>query len=79
MRAQPACSQCQAAPSAQVNSPACFTSLVVYKTAALNMNVADVGAVLKMAQDEVERMGKERAEDSRQARLIAATVEPPGE
>lgn len=47
------------------------------KTAALNMNVADVGAVLKMAQDEVERMGKERAEDSRQARLIAATVEPP--
>ena len=49
------------------------------KTAALNMNVADVGALLKMAEDEVERMGKERAEDSRQARLIAATVEPPGE
>ena len=34
MRAQAACSQCHAAPSAQVNSPARFTSPVVYKTAA---------------------------------------------
>ena len=35
IRAQAACTHCRAAPYAQVNSPACFTSPVVYKTAAL--------------------------------------------
>ncbi len=47
------------------------------KTASLNMNVADVSAVIKMAQGELARIEDERGDDERRANAIAATVEPP--
>jgi hypothetical protein len=46
-------------------------------SASVSMGVGDIESLLKMAQDELVRMEKERGADQRRASTIAATVEAP--
>ena len=49
----------------------------IKKTASLNLNHADINAIIRLAQDEIARTERERADDIRSADTIAAAVEPP--